>query len=168
MTVGDLTKQGAWAPSEYKDCLSRYGIPMLKIKRSRDGLIFNVWIPILVRLYWDGPQGVNKICTQSSVFHAFGYTHTDANILHTIYLLIKFQTYIYNLDLQFKKWYHSTNSKLNKLTYPVECVRQISFPFPASLCCLSVLFTATFLSFKVHALSKWKSRISNFPQTMQQ
>ena len=118
MTVSDLTKQGAWAPSEYKDCLSRYGISMFKIRRSRDGLIFNRWIPVLVRLYWDGPQGVNEICTQCSVFRAFCYTHTDANILHTICLLIKFQTYIYHLDLKFNKWYHSTNTKLNKLNVP--------------------------------------------------
>ena len=36
-----------WAPSQYKDCLSRYGIPMLKIRRSWDHLIFNMRI-----LYW--------------------------------------------------------------------------------------------------------------------
>ena len=37
------------APSRYKDGLSRYGIPILKIRRSRDRLIFNIGIPILVR-----------------------------------------------------------------------------------------------------------------------
>ena len=69
-------------PIPYKDHLSRYrdfqykdqgpvsiyrpsfpgiGILMLKIRRSRDRLIFNMGIPILVRqssLYWDGPQTV--------------------------------------------------------------------------------------------------------------
>ena len=37
----------------------RYGIPMLKIRRSWDILIFNMRILIFIRrttLYWDGPQ----------------------------------------------------------------------------------------------------------------
>ena len=39
-----------WALSQYKDCLSQvWGIPMLKIRRSRDRLIFNMGIPMLVR-----------------------------------------------------------------------------------------------------------------------
>ena len=32
------------------------GIPMLKIRWSWDHLLFNMGIPILVSLYWDGPQ----------------------------------------------------------------------------------------------------------------
>ena len=36
-------------PSQYKDRLSSCGIPMFKIGRSRDRLIFNMGIPILVR-----------------------------------------------------------------------------------------------------------------------
>ena len=38
-----------WALSQYKDHLFRYAIPMLKIRRSWDRLIFNMGIPILVR-----------------------------------------------------------------------------------------------------------------------
>ena len=41
----------ARAPSQYKDGLSSYGIPVLKIRRSRDHLIFIMGIPILVRRY---------------------------------------------------------------------------------------------------------------------
>ena len=37
------------APSQYKDRLSSYGIHMLEIRRSRNPLIFNMGIPILVR-----------------------------------------------------------------------------------------------------------------------
>ena len=39
------------ALSQYKDRFSRHGIPMLKIRRSRDRLIFIMGIPILVRRY---------------------------------------------------------------------------------------------------------------------
>ena len=39
----------AWAPFQYKDGLSSYGSPMLKIRRSWDHLTFNMGIPILVR-----------------------------------------------------------------------------------------------------------------------
>ena len=44
-----------WAPFQYKDRLSGYGIPILKIRRSRDRLIFNMGIPIQVswHLYID-------------------------------------------------------------------------------------------------------------------
>ena len=38
-----------WALIKYIDRLSRYGIPMLKIRRSWYRLIFNMGIPILVR-----------------------------------------------------------------------------------------------------------------------
>ena len=41
------------ALSQYKDRLPRYGIPMLKIRRSRDRLIFNMAIAILVRRHLD-------------------------------------------------------------------------------------------------------------------
>ena len=42
----------SWAPSQYKHCLSQaLGIPMLKIRRSWDRLIFNMAIPMLVRRY---------------------------------------------------------------------------------------------------------------------
>ena len=46
-----------WAPSQHKDRLSRYGISMLKIRRLRDCLIFNMGVPILVRwhLYIETP-----------------------------------------------------------------------------------------------------------------
>ena len=35
-----------WGPSQYKDGVTGIGIPMLKIRRSRDRLIFNMGIPI--------------------------------------------------------------------------------------------------------------------------
>ena len=35
--------------SQYKYCLNKYGIPELKIRQSRDCLIFNMGIPMLVR-----------------------------------------------------------------------------------------------------------------------
>ena len=42
-----LSNQG---PFQYKDCLFHVlGIPILKIRWSHDRLIFNMWIPILVR-----------------------------------------------------------------------------------------------------------------------
>ena len=42
--------RGPWASPQYKDRLSQVlGIPMLKIRRSWDRLIFNMGIPILVR-----------------------------------------------------------------------------------------------------------------------
>ena len=53
-------KKTTWAPSQYKDRLSHLcmGIPMLKIRRSRDRLIFNMGIPVLVRrLYIETPPG---------------------------------------------------------------------------------------------------------------
>ena len=49
--------------SQHKDCLSRYGIPMLKIRRSQDRLIFNMGIPIY--LYWDAPHGPVSILRSS-------------------------------------------------------------------------------------------------------
>ena len=57
--------QGTWAPSQYKDCLSRCGIHMLKIRRSWDRLIFNMRIPIprkTVSLYRDAPRPDNDVC----------------------------------------------------------------------------------------------------------
>ena len=42
---------GKWVPSQYKYLFPVMGIPMLKIKRSQDRLIFNMGIPILVRRY---------------------------------------------------------------------------------------------------------------------
>ena len=45
-------------------------------------------------------------------------------------------------------------------TYPIKTVDQVLFPFPASLCSLSVLFAATFLSFKVNTLWKEQNDIS--------
>ena len=58
-------------PSQYKDRLSRYGIPVLKIRRSRDRLIFNMEIPILVRrhlnLYSDDPNVSGGFSTLSRV-----------------------------------------------------------------------------------------------------
>ena len=49
-----------WGPSQYKD--TRLGIPMLKIRRSRDRLIFNMEIPYLERrsLYWTGPAVLHQ------------------------------------------------------------------------------------------------------------
>ena len=47
-------------------------------------------------------------------------------------------------------------------TYPIKTVDQVLFPFPASLCSLSVLFAATFLSFKVNTLWKKKWYIYDF------
>ena len=45
-----VTLERHMGPSQYKDRLSQVmGIPMLKIRRSRDRLIFNMVIPILVR-----------------------------------------------------------------------------------------------------------------------
>ena len=48
-----------WCPRlrlSIKTVFSRYGIPMLMIRRSRARLIFNVGIPILATsLYWSGP-----------------------------------------------------------------------------------------------------------------
>ena len=48
---------GKWVPSQYKYLFPVMGIPMLKIKRSQDRLIFNMGIPILVRryLYFETP-----------------------------------------------------------------------------------------------------------------
>ena len=46
-----LHKAGYWttrAPSQYKDRLSMHGYPMLKIRRSRGRLIFNMGIPVMV------------------------------------------------------------------------------------------------------------------------
>ena len=54
---------GTRALSQYKDRLfQEWGFPILKIRRLRDRLIFNMGIPILVRhLYiWDGPQGISS------------------------------------------------------------------------------------------------------------
>ena len=39
----------------YKDRISRYKVPMLKIRRSRDRLISNMGIPIHLFAYWDSP-----------------------------------------------------------------------------------------------------------------
>ena len=68
-------------PSPYKDCLSRHMIPILKIRKLWDRLIFIMGIPIVLRhclyiemdptyaitpvLYWDGPH----ICNNSSVLY---------------------------------------------------------------------------------------------------
>ena len=46
-----LQQKYTGAPSQYKDGLYRYGISMLKIRRSRDRLIFNTGTPTLVRLH---------------------------------------------------------------------------------------------------------------------
>ena len=42
-----LFARGSWSPSQYKDGLSGYGVPTLKIRRSRERLIFNVRIPMV-------------------------------------------------------------------------------------------------------------------------
>ena len=47
-----------WGPSQYKDVVfPGMEIPMLKIRRSRDSLLFNMGISYLEKwsLYWDGP-----------------------------------------------------------------------------------------------------------------
>ena len=69
-----------WVPSQYKDRLSRHGITMLKIRRSRDRLIFNVGIIILVRrhLYietapcwqWNNSERWTNISHGSTIFIA--------------------------------------------------------------------------------------------------
>ena len=53
-----------WAPSQYKDRLTRYGIPILKIRQSRDRLIFNMGIHILVRghLYIETAPCPRRLC----------------------------------------------------------------------------------------------------------
>ena len=59
MTVIVESQLEIWAPFQYKDCLSQVlGIPMLKIRRSRDRLIFNMgsYTGKTTSLYWDGPQ----------------------------------------------------------------------------------------------------------------
>ena len=43
----DYVTNSTRAPPQYKDSLSRYGNPMLKIRRSQDRLIFNIGI-----IYW--------------------------------------------------------------------------------------------------------------------
>ena len=69
-----------WALSQYKNGLSRYGIPMLKIRRSQDRLIFNMGIPIPVRrhIYIETPRRVQ--CHRKSSRHALpkriSMTHT--------------------------------------------------------------------------------------------
>ena len=54
---GHFNMKVSWTPSQYKDGLSRYGVSIIKIRRSWDRLIFIMGIPILVRpsLYWGGP-----------------------------------------------------------------------------------------------------------------
>ena len=56
-TGNGLMLAACWAPSQNKDSLSKYGIPMLKMRRSRDRLIFNRVIFLLVRwqLYIEVP-----------------------------------------------------------------------------------------------------------------
>ena len=48
-----LELQGHRTPSQYKDSLSKFGIPMLKIRLLQDRLIFNTGISILVRWQLD-------------------------------------------------------------------------------------------------------------------
>ena len=67
------------------------GIPMLKIRRSRDRLIFNMGIPILVRRHlctetvpWSSPLCSCHICTHfMSLIHNFTWIHC-MNILFSI------------------------------------------------------------------------------------
>ena len=67
------------APSQYKDSLSRYGIPMLKIRRLQNRLIFNIGISILLRqhLYIEtAPRFLNKL----SLSYIHTYIHVYINI----------------------------------------------------------------------------------------
>ena len=89
--IGGVLSQRAWALSQYKDRLSHVLIFMVTIRRSRDCIIFNMGISILVR---DGPQkcacvkfpllSKNAVTTQSSC----RWLHTprrscDVTAMHT-------------------------------------------------------------------------------------
>ena len=73
-----------WVQSQYKDGLYGYGIPMLKIRRSWERLMFNMGIPILVRRHL-------YIETASCVPMRYGYhitkwyTYHVPRIVLTIY-----------------------------------------------------------------------------------
>ena len=72
------------------------GIPMLKIRRSWDCLIFNMEIPILVRrhlyiempIYWDGPQNYDILTTMQihyrSLPYLFGSKTTVGDIFSSV------------------------------------------------------------------------------------
>ena len=72
----EMRQQGTRAPSQYKDqgpvSISRPSfpgmrIPMLKIRRSRDRLIFNIpYTGKTTSLYWDGPLGPVSILDKTS------------------------------------------------------------------------------------------------------
>ena len=66
LTIGDAIR----ASSQYKDIYPGMGIPMLKIRRSRDCLIFNMGILILIRqhLY----IGMVPWCNESLVSSSSG------------------------------------------------------------------------------------------------
>ena len=68
------------APYQYKDRRSRYGIPMLKIRRSQDRLIFNMCILILVRRHlYTEPSPRKLFYNQTFMEIRYGiryYTHT--------------------------------------------------------------------------------------------
>ena len=58
--------------SQYKDGLSRYGFPMLKIRRSCDPLIFNMGIYILVRhLYIETTPWSSSLHTHNIFFKLY-------------------------------------------------------------------------------------------------
>ena len=64
-------------PFQYKDRLSRYGIPMSKIRRSRNRIIFNMGIPVLVRqrLYTETPPGRYGGQIRKYFYPSFGHKH---------------------------------------------------------------------------------------------
>ena len=68
------------APYQYKDRRSRYGIPMLKIRRSQDRLIFNMCILKLVRRHlYTEPSPRKLFYNQTFMEIRYGiryYTHT--------------------------------------------------------------------------------------------
>ena len=79
---GTRQKPATWALPQYKDRLSRYGIPMLKIRRSQDCLIFNMWIAILVRQHlhiqtalwmWEWVRKIMMTSSNGSIFRVTGH-----------------------------------------------------------------------------------------------
>ena len=66
------TRSENWTPSQYKDGISRYGISIIKIRRSCDRLIFIMGMPTMagktVPLYWEGPHNPRNVI---SVIHSY-------------------------------------------------------------------------------------------------